>query len=83
MRGPAARRRGPGPKLRPMGSPRDLHQGGTIVLSAVMAVIGVALVVQAVGGRDGAFSVRLLLGVLFIAAGALRLWIERKRRVGR
>ena len=34
-----------------------------------MAVIGVALLVQAVAGHAGAISPRLLLGVLFIAAG--------------
>ncbi len=44
-----------------------------------MAVIGVALVVQAVSGSAGVVSGRTLLGVLFIAGGVLRLWVERRR----
>jgi hypothetical protein len=62
-----------------VGSPRQLHRGGTIVLSLVMVVLGVALVVQAVSGHGGLISARLLLGVLFIAGGGLRLWVERRR----
>jgi hypothetical protein len=44
-----------------------------------MAVIGVALIIQAVAGDGGVISPRLLLGVLFVAAGAGRLYLERKR----
>ncbi len=62
-----------------MGSPRQLHRGSTIVLSLVMIVLGVALIVQAVSGHGGVVSARLLLGVLFIAGGGLRLWVERRR----
>ena len=50
-----------------------------MALSVVMTALGVALVVQAVDGEGGVVSVRLLLGVLFIAAGGLRLWAERRR----
>jgi hypothetical protein len=52
---------------------------GTVVLSLLMAAIGVALIVQAVGGHASAISPRLLLGVLFAAAGAGRLFVERVR----
>jgi hypothetical protein len=61
---------------------RQAHRGGTIVLSLLMAAIGVALIVQAVDGHGGAISVRLLLGVLFGAAGVGRLYAERKRGRG-
>ncbi len=62
-----------------MGSPGQLHRGSTVVLSFVMVVLGVALAVQAVAGHGGVIPIRLLLGVLFIAAGGLRLWLERRR----
>jgi membrane protein required for beta-lactamase induction len=59
---------------------RGLHRSATRVLSALMAVIGVALIVEAlVGVRHGAISVLLVMGVLFVAAGAGRLYAERKR----
>ena len=49
-----------------------MHRGSTFVLSLVMAALGVALIVQAVTGHGGVISLRLLLGVLFIAAGGGR-----------
>jgi hypothetical protein len=58
---------------------RQAHRLGTFVLSMVMAAIGVALIVQAVSGHGSPISPRLLLGVLFIAAGAGRIYAERKR----
>ena len=59
-----------------------MHRSATFVLSLVMAAIGVALIVEAVSGDGGVISPRLLLGVLFIAAGggpAVRR-AERKAR---
>jgi hypothetical protein len=61
---------------------RQAHRSGTLVLSMLMAVIGVALIAQAVDGHGGALSPRLLLGALFIAAGAGRLYVERRRGRG-
>jgi hypothetical protein len=58
---------------------RQVHRSGTFVLSLLMAVIGVALIVQAVVGNGGAISARMLLGVLFLAAGVARLYLEAKR----
>ena len=49
------------------------------MFSLVMAAIGVALIVEAVDGHGSVVSPRLLLGGLFIAAGAGRLWVEAKR----
>jgi hypothetical protein len=50
-----------------------------MVLSAVMAVIGVALLIQALSGHGGIISARTLLGVLFVVGGSLRFWVERRR----
>jgi predicted hotdog family 3-hydroxylacyl-ACP dehydratase len=63
-------------------SGRQVHRSGTFVLSVLMAVIGLALIVQAVGGHGGVISPRLLLGALFLAAGIARLYLEHKRGRG-
>lgn len=55
---------------------------GTFVLSLAMVGIGLALIVQAVSGHASAISPRLLLGVLFIAAGAGRTYVELRRGRG-
>lgn len=53
--------------------------GATRVLSTLMVVIGLALIVRTVaeGGEPLAFGI--LVGVLFVAAGAGRLYVERRR----
>jgi hypothetical protein len=61
---------------------RSVHRSGTFVLSVLMIAIGIALIAQAVGGNGGVLSPRLLLGVLFIAGGIGRLYLERKRGRG-
>jgi hypothetical protein len=48
------------------------------VLSIAMIVIGVALVVRTLIAGGGGLAVGLLLGVLFVAAGALRLYIQHR-----
>jgi drug/metabolite transporter (DMT)-like permease len=59
---------------------RGAHYAATRVLSLLMVAIGVALVVQAVGARGSVISPRLLLGVLFILAGAGRVYLQVRRR---
>jgi len=51
---------------------------GTLALSTMMAVIGLALVGQAVS-KAGVLSPRMILGVLFIAAGVLRVYLIVRR----
>jgi hypothetical protein len=60
----------------------NVHRSGTLVLSLLMAVIGVALIVQVLGGHGSAVSARLIIGVLFLAAGLARLYLEYKRDRG-
>jgi hypothetical protein len=62
-------------------SGRQVHRAGTTVLSSAMVVIGIALVVEAVA-REGALSARLLLGVLFVAGGSGRLYIQARKGRG-
>ena len=61
---------------------RGVHRGGTFVLSFAMLVIGVALLVQSLAEHASALSGRLLIAVLFIAAGAGRLYVEARRGRG-
>ena len=58
---------------------RQVHRSGTVVFSVLMVAIGVALIAQVATGGGSVLSARLLLGVLFLAAGIARLYIERKR----
>jgi hypothetical protein len=56
------------------------HRRATIALSVLMAAIGLGLIGEAVAGDGGVLSVRLLLGVLFVAAGIGRTYVESRRR---
>jgi hypothetical protein len=51
----------------------------TRVLPLLMALIGVALIVRTLAGGGGALALGLLLGVLFVAAGVGRLYLESRR----
>jgi hypothetical protein len=55
-----------------------MRGAATLVLSAAMLVIGVAIVVRTLAEGGGALAFGLLVGVLFIAAGAGRLYAERR-----
>jgi hypothetical protein len=51
----------------------------TLVLSSLMVLIGVAMIVRAIAGGGGPLAVGIVLGLLFIAAGAGRIYAERQR----
>ena len=51
----------------------------TRVLSGLMVLIGLAIIARTVAAGGGAVALGLLLGVLFVAAGAGRLYAERRR----
>jgi hypothetical protein len=55
--------------------PRDLYRRGTILLSAALMAIGVAIVVRTIDAGVSGLSAGILLGALFVLAGAGRLWI--------
>jgi hypothetical protein len=71
-----------GPKLRLRMTGRQVHRSTAMALSVLMALIGVVLLVQAVDGHGGVLSGRTLLGVLFLAAGVGRLYVEVRRGPG-
>jgi hypothetical protein len=51
----------------------------THVLSGLMVLIGVAIVVRTLAEGGGPAAIGLLLGVLLVAAGVGRLYVERRR----
>jgi hypothetical protein len=60
--------------------PRDVHRAATLVLSAAMVAVGIAMLVVALAGGGGPLALGVLLGVLFVCAGAGRLcftWLRR------
>jgi hypothetical protein len=58
---------------------RGVHRLGTVLLSLAMAVIGVALLVEAIVNWKHGVSTLAVLGVLFLAAGAGRLYVMFRR----
>jgi hypothetical protein len=50
----------------------------TQLLSALMVVIGLAMIVRTLAGGGGPVALGLLLGLLFVGAGAGRLYAERR-----
>jgi hypothetical protein len=48
------------------------------VLSILMIVIGVALLVRTATAGGGALATGVLLGVLFVLAGAARLYLQSR-----
>jgi len=66
-----------------MPDPRQLHRSSTRLLSLAMIAIGVALVVRTlVAGLRGGIAVGLVLGVLFVAAGGARLYLQARQGRG-
>jgi hypothetical protein len=63
-------------------SGRGVHRGATLVLSLAMVVVGLAVLGESIGEHTGGLSSRLLLGVLFVAAGCGRLYLLHRRGSG-
>lgn len=61
-----------------MPEPADIHRASTTAMSAVMVVIGIAMVVSTLARGGGPFAIGMLLGVLFLLAGAGRLYVGRR-----
>ncbi len=58
-----------------MPDPRELRRRSTLLLSAVMALLGVAILVVTIASGGGPLTLGVLFGVLFVAAGAGRFYI--------
>ena len=62
-----------------MPEPRDIHRRATLVLSAVMLVLGVAILAVTLANGGGPLALGILMGVLFVAAGGGRLYVTWRR----
>jgi hypothetical protein len=51
----------------------------TVVLSLAMIALGVAMIVVTLANGGGPVALGILVGLLFVAAGGGRLWVERRR----
>ena len=51
-----------------------VHRAATLLLSALMVVVGIAMLVRTLGAGGGPLALGTVLGVLFVAAGAGRLY---------
>lgn len=49
------------------------------LLQVALIGLGIAMIVRAFSAGGGVLAVGVLVGVLFVAAGAGRLWLERRR----
>ncbi|HMS63409.1 MAG TPA: hypothetical protein PKD63_14115 [Solirubrobacteraceae bacterium] len=61
-------------------SGRDAHRRMTMVMSGLLMLLGAAILVRTLSEGGGPLATGILLGVLFIAAGAGRLWMARGNR---
>ncbi len=55
---------------------RQLHSASTRILSILMIVIGLALIARTVAAGGGAIATGIVLGILFVAAGVARLYLQ-------
>ena len=60
-----------------MPPPRHVHRTVTRVLSVAMMGLGVAILVSTLVRGGGPLAVGVVFGVLFVAAGAARLYLAR------
>jgi preprotein translocase subunit SecG len=63
-----------------MSEPSRMRGPSTALLSIVMVVIGVVLIVRTLSAGGGALATGMVLGLLFVAAGAGRLYLRRLTR---
>jgi uncharacterized membrane protein HdeD (DUF308 family) len=56
--------------------PQQVHQMSTRVMSILMIIIGIVIVVRTLIAGGGALATGILIGLLFMAAGAARLYLQ-------
>ena len=59
-------------------SGRNMHASTTVILSGLMVLIGAGLVVRTLTLGGGLFSLGVIMGALFVAAGLGRLWVAMR-----
>jgi hypothetical protein len=61
-----------------MSSRERIGSSGTRVLSSVILVLGLVIIVRTAAAGGGPFSVGVLIGVVFVAIGAARLYLAAR-----
>jgi hypothetical protein len=61
-----------------MPEPRNLHRQTTGLLSVILVILGIAMIVRTIAAGGGGLAFGLLMGVLFIAAGLGRIYINTR-----
>jgi len=54
---------------------RGLYGASTVVLSSIVGLLGVTMIVVALAGGGGPLARGVLIGLLFVVAGAGRAWM--------
>jgi len=57
---------------------RNVHRAGTRVMSFLLVVLGVAILVTTLTAGGGPLATGVLVGLLFMAAGCARLYLQRR-----
>ena len=70
--------RQPSRRSRQTGRTASVHRTTTRWMSVVMIVIGVALLARTLAAGGGGLATGVILGVLFILAGAGRLYLQSR-----
>lgn len=60
------------------GPQRSLHSSSTRVMSVIVMLLGLAILISTVIRSGIGLTYGVVFGVLFVAAGAGRLWVSRK-----
>lgn len=69
-----------GLSLRQMPEPRQIRSTSTIAMSVAMIIIGLILCIRTLAAGGGPLATGLILGVLFVVAGAGRVYLRRLTR---
>jgi hypothetical protein len=63
-----------------MPEPSQIRQSYTRVMSILMVLVGLAILVRTLAAGGGPVATGVLLGVLFVAAGVGRLYLQLRGR---
>lgn len=61
-----------------MPSPERIYRGSVRALSLVFCALGLAILISTLARGGGVLSVGVVLGLIFVAVGAGRLWIASR-----
>jgi hypothetical protein len=61
-----------------MPDPERIYHGSVRVFSLVFIAIGLGLLVVTLASGGGPLSLGVLMGLVFVAIGALRLWVASR-----